>query len=167
VSPEDERERAAGLARTEALGVLIMTKTSKEFNFRKPVAYDTAAKEAFHRNARRQLKLLADALGLPPEKFDLRSNKAGIAVSGEFTLHADHVYVQVCQSLMGHQSGILIRTCQDRKDYVGGPNNFASLDLLNRPEELARRIKTVCRLNEDAATTSGKPVSDANEGAAP
>jgi len=144
-----------------------MTKTSKAFDFRKPVAYDTAAKEAFHRDARRQLKLLADALGLPPEKFDLRSNKAGIAVSGEITLRADRLYVQVSQPATGANSGILIRTCHSRQDYVGGPNNFASLDLLNRPEELARRIKKVCRLDEDAATASGEPASDANEGAAP
>jgi hypothetical protein len=63
-----------------------MPKTSKEFDFRKPVAYDPLAKQIFHRNAQRQLKLLAAALDLPPEKFDLRSNQAGIAVSGEITL---------------------------------------------------------------------------------
>ena len=40
-------------------------------------------------------------------------------------------------------SGILIRTCNGRKDYVGGPNNFASLDLLHEPEKLARRVKQV------------------------
>jgi hypothetical protein len=144
-----------------------MSTTSKPFDFRKPVAYNASAKDAFHRSGRRQLKLLATALDLPSEKFDLRSNKAGIAVSGEVTLHADRIYVQVSQSVMGPDCGILIRTCQGRKDYVGGPNNFASLDLLNRPEELARRIKAVCRLDEDAATASAKPASTANEGAAP
>jgi hypothetical protein len=47
---------------------------------------------------------------------------------------------------MGYHSGVLFRTCKGRKDYVGGRNNFASLDLLNRPEELARRIKEeACR----------------------
>jgi hypothetical protein len=62
-----------------------MPTTSKPFDFRKRVAYDDNAKEAFHRNARRQLKLLAAALGLPTGAFDLRSNKGGIAVSGEIT----------------------------------------------------------------------------------
>jgi hypothetical protein len=123
-----------------------MPTTSKPFDFQKRVAYDDDAKEAFHRNARRQLKLLAAALGLPTGAFDLRSNKGGIAVSGEITLHADHLYVQVCQPATGWDTGVLIRTCKGRKDYYGGPNNFASLDLLNQPEDLARRIKEVCHV---------------------
>jgi hypothetical protein len=124
----------------------IMPKRSSNFDFRKPVAYDGEAKRAFHNHARRRLKQLADALGLSPGSFDLRSNPGGIAVSGEATLHADHLYVQACQPATGHDSGILFRTCQGRKDYHGGLNNFASLDLLNRPEDLARRIKGACRV---------------------
>jgi len=69
-----------------------------------------------------------------------------IAVSGEVTMHADHVYVQACQPATGHDTGLMFRTCQGRKDYHGGPNNFASLDLLNRPDELARRIREACRV---------------------
>ena len=71
-------------------------------------------------------------------------SKPGTAVSGEITLHGDHLYVQVSQSALGSHSGILFRTCKGRKDYVGGPNNFASLDLLNRPGELAHWIREVC-----------------------
>jgi hypothetical protein len=123
-----------------------MPKTSKPFDFRKRVAYDDGAKEAFHRKARRQLKLVAKALGLNPANYDLRSNRAGPAVSGEITLHADHLYVQVCQPATGWDPGVLLRTCKGRKDYVGGPNNFASLDLLNRPEDLARRIREACHV---------------------
>ena len=123
-----------------------MPTTSKSFDFRKRVAYDDAAKRAFHSKARRQLKLLAEALGLPSGSYDLRSNQGGIAVSGEITLHADRLYVQASQSAMGHDTGILFRTCRGRKDYYGGANNFASLDLLNRPEDLARRIKEVCHV---------------------
>ena len=44
---------------------------------------------------------------------------AGTAVSGEITLHGDHLYVQVSQSALGSHSGILFRTCKGRKDYVG------------------------------------------------
>src|SRR5712672_2649532 len=94
---------------------------------------------------RRRLKQLAAALCLPPQSYDLRSNAGGIAVSGEATLHADHLYVQACQPATGQDTGILFRTCQDRKDYHGGPNNFASIELLNRPEDLARRITEACR----------------------
>jgi hypothetical protein len=57
------------------------------------------------------------------------------------TLHADRLYVQVSQPAMGFDSGILFRSCEGRRDYVGGVNNFASLDLLHRPDALARRIK--------------------------
>lgn len=67
------------------------------FDFRKRVAYDDDAKRLFHHHARRQLRLLADALGLAPSSFDLRNNKGGIAVSGEVTMHGDHLYVQACQ----------------------------------------------------------------------
>jgi hypothetical protein len=123
-----------------------MPKTSSNFDFRKPVSYDNAAKHAFHSHALRQLKLLANALGLAPGSFDLRSNPGGIAVSGEVTLHADRLYVQASQSSMGPGYGILFRTCRDRKDYCGGRNNFASLDLLNDTEALARRITEACHV---------------------
>ena len=123
-----------------------MPKTSSDFDFRKPVSYDNAAKRVFHSHARRQLKQLAAALGFPPQSYDPRSNAGGIAASGEATLHADQLYVQACQPATGHHTGILFRTCQGRKDYHGGPNNFASLDLLNRPEDLARRITEACRV---------------------
>jgi hypothetical protein len=115
-----------------------------DFDFRKSVAYDTGAKSLFHTFARCQLRKLAIALRLPPHAYDLRSNKAGIAVSGEVILHADHLYVQVSQPFGGFDSGILFRTCNGRKDYVGGPNNLASLDLLHMPQELAFRIQVAC-----------------------
>jgi hypothetical protein len=121
-----------------------MARTSKPFNFRAPIAHDDAAKRRFHFCARSRLRRLATVFGLEPGSYDLRSNLAGIAVSGEITLHSDRLYVQVSQSAMGHDSSILFRTCKGRKDYCGGPNNFASLDLLNRPEDLARRIREAC-----------------------
>ena len=79
-------------------------------------------------------------------RLDLRSNPAGIAVSGEITLHTECLYVQASQSVMGNANGILFRTCKGRKDYVGDSTNFASLDLLNRPEELAQRIRERCHV---------------------
>ena len=123
-----------------------MSKASKPFNFRTPVAHDGVAKRRFHSRARSQLRRLAAALGLQPGVYDLRSNLAGIAMSGEITLHSDRLYVQASQSVMGPDRGILFRTCNGRKDYVGGPNNFASLDLLNQPEDLAHRIREACHV---------------------
>jgi hypothetical protein len=123
-----------------------MSRTLNVFDFRKSVAYDAEAKRLFHSRARSQLRRIAIALGLKADAYDLRSNQAGIAVSGEITLHSDRLYVQVSQSAMGYHSGVLFRTCKGRKDYVGGPNNFASLDLLNRPDELAHWIREVCHV---------------------
>jgi hypothetical protein len=77
-----------------------MPDTSVRFDFKKRVAYDAKAKRLFHRHARAQLLKLAEALGLQPGEYDLRSNEAGIAVSGEITLHADRLYVQASQSAM-------------------------------------------------------------------
>jgi hypothetical protein len=120
-----------------------MSRISNAFDFRKSVGYDAEAKRLFHSHARSQLRRIATALGLEPGSYDLRSNQAGIAVSGEITLHGNHLYVQVSQSAMGYHSGVLFRTCKGRKDYVGGTNNFASLDL---PGELTHRIREVCRV---------------------
>jgi hypothetical protein len=118
-----------------------MSHTSTRFNFRQRVAYDPEVKRRFHTHARRQLLALAAALELAPCAFDLRSNAGGIAVSGEITLHADRLYVQVSQPAMGFDTGILFRSCAGRRDYCGGVNNFAPLDLLHRPAELAHRIR--------------------------
>lgn len=121
------------------------TQCLDRFDFRKSVAYDTARKQQFHNHARRQLRKLATYLGFRPNDYDLRANRAGIAVSGEITLHADRLYVQVSQPFGGFDTGVMFRTCEGRKDYVGGPNNFAPLDLLHEPQELAFRIRNACR----------------------
>lgn len=87
------------------------------------IAYEPTVKAAFHREAKAVLKKVASAMGLAPADYDLRSNKGGIAVSGEVTLHTDKLYVQVCQSFGGKE--VMYRTCEGRKDYTGGPNNWA------------------------------------------
>ena len=121
-----------------------MPDTSNRFDFKKRVAYDADAKRRFHRHASTQLLKLAEALGLAPGDYDLRSNEGGIAVSGEITLHANHLYVQASQPATRADTGILFRSCEGRRDYTGGRNNFASLDLLHRPDELAALIRRHC-----------------------
>ncbi len=39
--------------------------------------------------------------------------------------------------------GVLIRTCQGRSDYTGGPNNFAPLYMLDDIPALAERVRAV------------------------
>ncbi len=112
-------------------------------NWYTPCAYNDAQKRSFHATARKRLKALAAALGLKAGTYDVRSSLGGIAVSGEATLHGEHLYVQICQPATGWDSGILIRTCKGRKDYTGGPNNFAPLSDLDDVERLAGHCQRV------------------------
>ena len=112
-------------------------------NWSKPCAYDEAQKRAFHAAGRRRLKDLAKQLGFPPGSYNVRSNKGGVAVSGEVSLHYGELYVQICQPATGWDSGILIRTCKGRKDYTGGRNHFAPLSWLDDIPQLAHRCRAV------------------------
>jgi hypothetical protein len=102
--------------------------------------YDERRKKSFHRAARKQLKALAAYCGWAPSSYDLRSNMAGIAVSGDSTLHHEQVYISVSQDRIGGVCGILIRSCKGRNDYSGGTNHFARLDLLDDIPLLADQI---------------------------
>ena len=106
-------------------------------------SYEPDRKRRFHTVARTRLRRLAAELGYPPASFDLRSNQGGIAVSGEITLHHERVYVQVCQPATRADTGILIRTCEGRRDYTGGRNHFAPLSVLDDIPALAARVRTV------------------------
>ena len=113
------------------------------FDWYQRCAYDGEQKKRFHRRARIALRALAKELRFSESAYDLRSNRAGVAVSGEITLHHDLVYIQVCQPASGADSGILIRTCEGRRDYEGGRNQLAPLSLLDHPAELAEYVRAV------------------------
>ena len=113
------------------------------FDWYRRCAYDGDQKKTFHRQARIALRALAKELRLPESSYDLRLNRGGVAVSGEITLHHDRFYIQVCQPATGADSGILIRTCEGRRDYHGGRNHLASLSLLDCPAELAGYVRAV------------------------
>jgi len=83
-----------------------------------------------------------------------RSNPGGIAVSGEITLHHDDVYIQVCQPASGADSGILIRTCQGRRDYTGGRNHLAPLRLLDDAPALAAQVRAVMATKTSALSAA-------------
>jgi hypothetical protein len=110
------------------------------FDWMQTIEYDERRKKSFHRAARKQLKALAEYCGWPPSAYDLRSIMAGIAVSGESTLHHEQVYISVSQVRFGGDCGILIRSCKGRKDYSGGTNHFARLDLLDDIPQLAEQV---------------------------
>jgi hypothetical protein len=95
------------------------------------VAYNPNLKAAFHRHGRTVLRALAAQLNLNAEQYDIRSNKGGIAVSGEITLHSDSIYVQIYQPAFCGRTDVLIRTCKGRKDYTGGRNHILPATVLN------------------------------------
>jgi hypothetical protein len=103
------------------------------------VAYDAEAKRAFHTEARKALRLLADALRLSADGFDLRICAGGPAVAGEVILHADRLYVQVSVGSFGGHD-VLFRRCRDRSDFCGERNHWARIEELLDPTLLAARI---------------------------
>lgn len=106
-------------------------------------SYDPTHKGSWHHEARTRMRRLAKELGLERGTYDIRSNMAGPAVSGEVTLHGEDIYVQVSQGCGGPSMGILIRTCEGRKDYTGGRNNFANIRDLEDIPLLAERCRFI------------------------
>lgn len=123
-------------------------------------SYDDEQKRRFHRAVQARLRKLAGALRFPSGSYDLRSNRGGIAVSGEITLHHEAVYVQVSQPATGADSGILIRCCAGRRDFTGGRNHFAPLSLLDDLPQLARRVRAVMTQSGHAARAQARSSVD-------
>ena len=85
----------------------------------------------------------------------IRWNEGGVAVSGEATLHGDHLYVQISQSCMsGGRAGVLWRACEGRRDYCGGRNRFC------RPSDLTD-MQTLIRMK--AVVEAGFDDPDSND----
>ena len=105
------------------------------------VAYDETAKKLFHSEGRAALRRLAEALSLDEGSFDIRSNKAGPAVSGEITLHADMLWVQFSLGPFGPDREVCFRRVRDRQDYIGERNHWASVRELVEPDRFAARIR--------------------------
>ena len=117
----------ADLRRTPALAALA----------HKGVSFDSDAKALFHAEGRRAMQRLAAALDLEKNSFDIRSNKAGPAVSGEITLHGDEVYVQLS---LGFGQEVMFRKVRGRRDFTGGANHWASVHDLLMPDRFASRL---------------------------
>jgi len=102
-----------------------------------PVAYNETAKREFLRVGRQMAIHLAARMGLNEDQYEGRVNKAGIAVSGEVTLHTDTHYIQFSQSWNGK---FLVRSCKGRKDYTGGCNHFVNWESLRDLDKVAEFI---------------------------
>lgn len=104
-----------------------------------------ASKERFHRDGKRLLSSLAKALGLPKGTYEIRSNKAGPAIAGEITLHADYLYVQVHENSFRYGIALMYRSCKSQKDYTGGHNHYVTVRDLS--EDISREDRFIehCR----------------------
>ncbi len=90
--------------------------------------YNPVAKAKFHMAGRKFLKQYAvEVLKLDPGTYEVRSCIGGPAVLGEVTLHADNVYIQICQPCFDRTMNVMFRTCKNRTDYTGGSNNWCHL----------------------------------------
>jgi hypothetical protein len=126
------------------------------FDWNRCCSYDEQQKRRFHTTARSRLNKLAAELALPPGSFEIRSNRAGIAVSGEITLHHDRAYIQVGQFGLSSGHGILIRTCKGRKDYTGGANHFVSLGMLDDIPALAAAVRAITGVGRGGALSASR-----------
>lgn len=101
-----------------------------------------ANKEEFGHRSMEFLRHLAKALKLPEGSYSVRYNPGGPAVSGEATLHADKVYIQIGQEFSSPQAQIMYRSCKSTEDFTGGQNCYipsGRLSELSTPE-IAREI---------------------------
>jgi len=105
------------------------------------LCYNPEGKAEFHDKASGILYSLALALGYNADQFEVRHNQGGIAVSGEVTLHSDTLYVQLSQTALGPNYGFMWRTCRGRRDFTGGPNQWAKWEELLDVDALARKMQ--------------------------
>lgn len=92
------------------------------------------AKHDFEVNGKRFLKYIAIALGID-DACDIRFNPGGNGVSGDCSLHGEHIYIHFNADFLGGDRSILYRTCKGRKDYAGGGNRYIEWDeFANNPE---------------------------------
>lgn len=105
-------------------------------------SYNETSKDCFKRESMALLRKVAKLLGLEKGTYDIRYNPAGIACSGDATLHAENFYVSFNLDVL---DWVLVRTCQGRKDYTGGPNQQYSFSELakNGADGLTAFIRSI------------------------
>lgn len=117
------------------------------------VSYDEAAKRVFHREGRQAMCRLAEALELEPGSYDVRSDKGGVAISGDITLHGEDVWVRLSLSPFGAGREVAFRRVNGRTDHFGDRNRWASINELLAPDRFASRLRRELRLSPAPATS--------------
>lgn len=101
-------------------------------------------KEEWLKAGRSIAKKLAKELGLAKGEFEVRVNRAGVAVSGDVHLHGSWIYVSLEQGCCSRDFGFMYRSCKGMKDYTGGCNRWAKWDELLDLKTLAEKMKREC-----------------------
>lgn len=99
------------------------------------------AKRALHTQGKAFLGALAYRLGLQRGEYQLRTNRGGTAVSGEVTLHTEHLYVQLSEAYFQPGLSLMYRTCDGMSDYCGHRNHFIRLSQLEDKAAQTRFIQ--------------------------
>lgn len=97
-------------------------------------------KRALSQASKSVLRATAKEMGLKAGEYDLRFNRGGSSVHGDATLHTDNIYIQMSTDA---QLGVLVRSCQGRQDYSGGPNQWISWDRMlsqRTPSDMAKQV---------------------------
>ena len=92
---------------------------------------DVSRKGTFHRLGKEYLREVARLMLLREGTYDIRVNKGGPAVLGEVILHSDTLYVCLGGSIPSDK--FYYRTCQGRRDFTGGANNWMLYTALREP----------------------------------
>ncbi|MDF0491502.1 hypothetical protein PX554_25625 [Sphingomonas sp. H39-1-10] len=121
---------------------------------RRGVGHDDDAKRAFHSEGRTAMRRLAEALHLAENSFEVRSQKAGPACSGEITLHGEEVWVQLSLGYLGPDHEVLFRRVRGRADHIGDRNRWASVRDLLSPDRFADRLRRELQLSAAPASAT-------------
>ena len=112
---------------------------------------DMDVKKNAHQRASRLLQSFAvDYLGIERSKYEVRSNRAGVACSGEVTLHTEAfvgtygIYIQIGQFSVGTGT-ILYRCCDNMADYKGYRNNWSSVTQAFGTKEAIKKFADTIR----------------------
>ncbi|MEL0638882.1 hypothetical protein V6259_19355 [Marinomonas sp. TI.3.20] len=104
-------------------------------------------KNSFHSESKKVLKELSRILGIEKE-CKISSNKAGIACSGEISLHGDSIYIVISQFFGGEE--VLYRGCDSRQNSVStsarGHNQYCKITDLFTEHQLSK-FKKLSRIN--------------------
>ena len=103
------------------------------------VAYDASAKDRFHKDGRKALRLLAAALALSPDDHVVSSWESDASQSGAVTLVSNVLSVTLRVGGLHEGREVAYRAIRDGVEH---PPRFATIRVLLNPERFADRLRS-------------------------